>query len=181
MKEETTKNYYIGILVVGILLIGLSVLWPKSPTSAFVGQMSQYDFFTDQHHIPPTPHLFINHEIGRQGSYFHITGTNYPVLNTVIVTVNGELVGTASVGSHGVTQFQLSTDNADDGVYFVKVTAAVDVATDDSQTNTAPVAEAVFAIRSDAPFRAPTQGAETLVVPEGIASSYRAYLPAVIR
>ena len=181
MKNQVLKKVFVSIIAVGIVLIGMIALWPDSPTSAFVGNLAQYDLFIDHHHEPPQPHLAINYTRGQQGSYFRITATDYPAFNTAVVTINDELIGTVSLDSNGSAVFQLKTTDADNGVYFVTTTAAVDAPTDASQTNTEPTAETVFTIHPDAPSRPFTGKTVILTVPAGIASYYYTYIPALYK
>jgi len=177
LNNQTSKKLFIGTVAAGIILIGLIIFWPKSPTNAFVDHLAQYDLFTDHHHQTPEPSLTINYKTGQKGSFFQITGINYPILNTAIITINGELIGTVPIDNSGSTIFQLRTTNSDNGVYFVTVTAAVDPPAYSTQPSTDPAAEIAFTINTEAPPRSSTGVEPTHIVPEGIATFYYIYLP----
>jgi hypothetical protein len=179
-KSQLFKVFVIGIVLLIIGAVTLSSYQSSATVDAFVGNIAQLDLFTDHHHQPPQPTLTINHTHGKKGSYFLISGSNYPILNTIEIKVNNHLVGYMQLDEFGSAQFELSTDQADNGVYFVNVTAAVDAPTDNSQIFTAPSANTQFTINSQAPLHTTEGTADVFNVPSGIALSHYNFLPTII-
>ena len=114
------------------------------------------------------PKLSINYTRGRPGSFFTLTGTNYPPACTATVTVNGRTLGTVFVDSLGNLTLILSTANADDGQYFVTVSVN-------------PSATVGLVIDSTAPLRAQSGIALIFDVPWGSAFTESIFLPVAVR
>jgi hypothetical protein len=67
--------------------------------------------------VPPI--LTINYGSGAPGSYFSVTGENFPPNEMAQITVNGHSLGAVQVDSNGDIFFMLTTTSADEGTYFV--------------------------------------------------------------
>jgi hypothetical protein len=115
-----------------------------------------------------TPELTINYSSGAPGSYFSVTGQNFPINETAQVAVNGHSLGTVQVDSNGGIFFMLTTTNADVGAY--SVTASVN-----------PSATEQFVLDSNEPVRPQAGTGDTFDVPAGIAGAEFIYLPLVVR
>ena len=61
----------------------------------------------------------INYETGMPGSFFTLTGYNFPPSGEVIVLVNGTALGTVPTDSMGSFIFLIDTTGAEQGYYFV--------------------------------------------------------------
>lgn len=84
---------------------------------------------------PPAPVLSINHSTGKPGSYFTVTGVNFPPSKIVSIQINGETITTPviSADSSGNLSFILDTSNAGPGVYLVTVTSKESATTSGQQ------------------------------------------------
>jgi len=125
------------------------------------------DLYTDHHHTPPS--LVINHNEGKPGSYFKLTGCNYPENGTATIVINGTTLGNIQVDNLGCFVFELSTPLADDGSYIVTVTVN-------------PSATTSFRVDSSSPVTWVSEGTGTFFsVPAGIAFTEYNYLPIISR
>jgi hypothetical protein len=89
--------------------------------------------------VPPA--LTINYDTGRPGSFFTITGVNFPVSSAVAVTANSiPLTNPLAVDGNGGFVFLLDTSQADAGYYHVSATGY-------------PNASVSFTLDSNAPLR----------------------------
>ena len=114
-------------------------------------------------------HLDINHTLGKPGSYFTLTGSGYPAGKTATITINGNTIGTVQTDSNGAFTFELSTNSADEGVYFVTVSVN-------------PGATIRFTLDANSPDTWPSSGSGTSFdVPAGIAFTELIYLPLIQR
>jgi hypothetical protein len=116
----------------------------------------------------PTPILRINFPTGKPGSFFKVTGSQFPANSTATISVNGHVLGTVPTDATGGFVFSLDTASADVGNYSVTVSVN-------------PSASSSFTLRADAPLRAAEGNATTLSVPAGIALSNSLYLPVATR
>ena len=112
--------------------------------------------------------LSINHQSGGPGSYFILTGENFPPNATIGVSINNHPLGVAQVAGDGRLQFALSTEGADEGIYVVTTSA----------TRLASVPFRLVAGGSVWPQDATTP---LFAVPPGIALQVAAFLPFVSR
>jgi hypothetical protein len=116
----------------------------------------------------PLPRLEINYTIGAPGSYFVITGHNFPVNEVGSVSINSAALGTVPISENGELAFLLSTANADEGMYFVTV-------------NANPTATVGFVLSSGEPVR-PQEGEGPIIeVPAGLAFTEHIFLPVITR
>lgn len=114
------------------------------------------------------PELSVNYESGAPGSYFSVSGIDFPEGEMATVTANGQELGTAPVGSDGTLSFILSTLEADEGYYVL--TASVN-----------PSATIQFILDVAEPVR-PQEGVGSVIsVPAGIAHNELLFLPTVSR
>lgn len=103
---------------------------------------------------------------GSPGSYFSLTGSNYPPNEEASVNVNGHDLGTVTTDDNGGFTLILSTAEADEGIYTVTVSAN-------------PSTTTQFILDAAAPFR-PQEGEGTEInVPAGIAMTIQLFVPAV--
>lgn len=116
----------------------------------------------------PEPELVMNYISGAPGSYFNVIGKNFPANSSAELSVNGRVLGTVPVNSGGAFYFTLTTDDADEGTYYV--TATVN-----------PTATKQFILDNTAPVRPADSPADTFAVPAGIAFNELLYLPSIIR
>jgi hypothetical protein len=119
-------------------------------------------------HYEFNPILSINYTTGAPGSFFTLTGTQFPPNELVDITINGHSIGNIPSDSSGNFNFILSTSQADEGVY--NITASVN-----------PRAFARFILDNDSSIR-PQEGDYTIfTVPADIAYSHLVNLPLVRR
>jgi peptide/nickel transport system substrate-binding protein len=116
---------------------------------------------------PLIPELNINYTSGSPGSYFTLTGTNYPPNSTAMISINGTVIQTLSTDADGAIEFVFNTNQADVGYY--EVTVSVN-----------PSADTAFELAQGEPQREKEGTAPEVTVPEGIAIS-KVYLPLVQR
>jgi uncharacterized protein YkwD len=118
---------------------------------------------------PPTsPSISLNYQTGQPGSFFKVTGQNFPANTTVTITVNGQQVGTVKTDGSGGFVFSLQTSaSAQEGVYAVSVNGAA----------------ATYRLDQSEPLRfQDPDGGETIQVPDSMAPySNFVYLPLVLR
>ena len=113
-----------------------------------------------------SPAIEINYSDGQSGSFFTITGTNFPPNNTGDVIVNGHLLFDAlNVDNSGAFVVTLNTERADIGNYAVTI-----------EVN--PILFTEFTINPNAPFRSQEGNTPVIIVPNGIVQN-EVYLPFV--
>ena len=114
--------------------------------------------------------LAINYAAGQPGSFFTLTGANFPPASPLSITVNGSVLSTELQTSEtGSFIIFLDTAAADAGGYVV--TASVN-----------PAASVSFTLDASAPLRPQEGGGQTLTVPAGIAvQTHSVYLPLIMR
>lgn len=115
------------------------------------------------------PLLTSNYLTGKPGSFFTLSGSEYPSSITVTITINGHNLGVVSTNSTGEFSFLLDTSEADEGGYVVT-------------TKTKNFDLSIF-LRLDSNFALrPKEGSGiTFSVPSGIALTEFVYLPIVQR
>lgn len=115
-----------------------------------------------------SPSISLNYQTGQPGSFFKVTGQNFPANTTVTITVNGQQVGTVNTDGSGGFVFSLQTSaSAQEGVYAVSVNGAT----------------ATYRLDQSEPLRSKDpDGGETIQVPDSIAPySNFVYLPLILR
>jgi hypothetical protein len=116
---------------------------------------------------PPHAALTIDYASGKPGSFFTLSGANYPANSAAAITINGAALGSVPVDASGELLFLLDTSQADEGEYVV--TASVN-----------PSAAEKFVLDSSKLLR-PQAGQGTIFnVPGGLVPHYL-YLPHVFR
>ena len=130
---------------------------------AFPDAAGRWDAFA----APPAPELAINHDSGAPGSYLNVTGSGFPPDSTASIVVNGHLLDQLPVDGSGEIDFTLTTDDAAEGDYHVRVTVN-------------PSGGVAFVLDEVEPEH-PQDGDLPLVeVPDGLIT-YEVYLPLVLR
>jgi alpha-tubulin suppressor-like RCC1 family protein len=122
----------------------------------------------------------LNYSSGKPGSYFSVTGENFPVSSTLTVTVNSAVLTTAlRVNETGSFIFFLNTGGADAGAYTLMVDASL---SSHSPLAADSTASAVFMLIPAAPLRVQEGGGATVSIPAGIARPLTyLYLPLIMR
>jgi hypothetical protein len=111
----------------------------------------------------------VNYPIGRPGSFFTITGWNFPPGAAVTLSINSWVAPTnIPVNATGSFLFFLDSSGASPGGYVVMVSAN-------------PTAAIGFGLSEDAPLRLQEGGGDVFVVPGGVALDQEGYLPLVVR
>lgn len=141
-------------------------------TSATEGWIPYYDSTTSSPGLLQyklvSPSLSVNHATGSPGSFFTVSGSDFPPDGTAAVSVNAQELGTVSVESDGSLTFVFSTDNADEGLYSVTVSVN-------------PSASTQFIIDASEPSR-PQEGTGPVIeVPAGIALTEQLFAPVILR
>ncbi|NUM44874.1 MAG: hypothetical protein HUU38_09205 [Anaerolineales bacterium] len=114
------------------------------------------------------PSLVINYDSGAPGSYFTITGSDFPDGEVATIYVNGQVLGTTDTSAEGAFTVLFSTTDADEGFYMI--TATVN-----------PSASTWFTLDVNEPVR-PQEGKGTILnVPAGIAFTEFVFLPVIFR
>jgi len=115
--------------------------------------------------LPPS--LTINYPNGQPGSFFALTGWNFPPGAQASLSINYQVITTTlAVNPTGSFIFFLDTSNAEPGGYIVTVSAN-------------PIATTSFHLVDDAPLRPQEGGGQVFIVPAGIALDKFVYLPLV--
>lgn len=149
-------------LALSILFAGLALV----PYVALPNESFSWRLFAGLYGA--TPALGINYTTGAPGSFFTVTGYNFPVGQTVTIAANGRNLGTVQANDTGTFSFVLASDNADTGTYRISA---------NGQTAT---------VRLDLVRGAPLRPREgdasllTLYLPRGIAET-NVYLPVINR
>lgn len=130
---------------------------------AFPDAAGRWDVFA----AAPAPAIQINHTVGAPGSYFNVTGSGFPPDSTAHILINGRLLGQVAVDSSGAVAFTLSTTEARQGEYHLRVSVN-------------PFAGARFTLTAAAPTREREGELPVIEVPAGL-SKLPVYLPMVVR
>jgi hypothetical protein len=152
-------------IAIALFLSGVALI----PYVSLSSEQFGWQLFADAYE-PDQPSLVINHQTGQPGSFFILTGSDFPSDDTATITVNGQTLGTVPTDGAGGLVFVLDTTGADPGLY--SVTASVN-----------PSASTSFQLDPDAPLRPGegTAGLPLLNVPSGIAFTRLIYLPVILR
>jgi ligand-binding sensor domain-containing protein len=111
-----------------------------------------------------TIHLNGNYASGAPGSYFNLSGDHFNPNQSTPITVNGFHLGDLPISSHGTFTFTLSTTNANQGIYYVKV-------------GDQPALRLRFSLNTQNPIRPKEGDFTTFDIPAGIAFTQEFYLP----
>lgn len=166
MNKKELFNLVLGtVLIVLFFITFTSILDGVQASDAFTNWY-QVDLYTDHH---STSYLMINHNEGKPGSYFKLTGCNYPANGMATIVVNGTTLGNIQVDNSGCLVFELSTAQANDGLYFVTATVNQSATTS-------------FRLDSSSPNLWSSEGVNpSFTVPAGIAFTESIYLPIIFR
>ena len=147
-----------------------STLWTDCPATDLDGNPRPVNGVCDMgaYEYDPSATLDINYDAGAPGSFFTLSGRNFPANAIAAISVNGTALGTIPTDGSGSFSFLLSTPNADEGTYFV--TAAVN-----------PSATVQFILSADKPTRAQEGSGTVFDVPAGIAYTESVFLPIIMR
>jgi len=136
--------------------------------------------------VPAPPQLTINYNNGRPGSYFTLTGVNFPASSAVSISINSHVfTDTVSVNATGGFTFIISTTNADVGFYTISASSTnrstAEAIESQVETSANPNA-ATFLLDDKAPLRLQSGSGQILSIPLGIAIPSRwLYLPLIIK
>ncbi|MBE7531551.1 MAG: hypothetical protein HND44_24100 [Chloroflexi bacterium] len=114
------------------------------------------------------PEVTLNYNTGAPGSFFEVAGAGFPANDSAAITVNNHVLGNIVTDGNGDLSFLLSTDNSDEGMYFVTVSVN-------------PQATTHFSVDLDAPVRPQAGNGPVFAVPEGIALTEFSFLPVLHR
>ena len=139
---------------------------PTTPSTLYAGTYGGGVFAIQQTLIDAL--LTINFSSGAPGSYFTITGSNFPPSSIATISINGNISGTVLTNSSGGFIFLLKTSlTTDEGFYRVTVSVNTSAGTQ-------------FTLDAEDDVR-PQEGSETVfVVPDGIAY-HVVYLPLIVK
>lgn len=112
--------------------------------------------------------LDINYGTGSPGSFFTLTGQNFPPDSAATIAVNGHVLGTVSTDSAGNLAFLLDTGGAGEGSYHAVATVN-------------PSATASFLLDATESLRPQEGTGPVFEVPSGIAYTSVVYLPLILR
>jgi hypothetical protein len=131
------------------------------------------------------PYLTINYPNGQPGSFFTLTGWNFPPNALAALSINGQpITTTITVNQTGSFIFFLSTSLAEPGGYAITLSINPSGGLSLDNSLAAPgsyVATTSFFLADDAPLRPQEGGGLTFLVPAGIALHNFMYLPVVTR
>jgi hypothetical protein len=116
-----------------------------------------------------SPTLSLNYTTGMPGSYFTLTGENFPPSSVATVRVNGSvLTSTLAVNETGSFIFFINTGGADPGLYSITVSVN-------------PSATTTFQLDPAGLLRAQEGGGITFNIPGGLAYTHPIFLPILTR
>jgi hypothetical protein len=144
MKRMSTFVFALVVLFSGLALVPVMGL----PAAGFKWQRYANAY------VPTT--LTLNHYSGAPGSFFTVTGTNYPPSVTATILANGVALGTVQTDSNGGLEFVIDTTGAELGYYTVAASPVPSVSTR-------------FVLAQDEPSWPQGSGAPVLQVPADIA------------
>lgn len=152
----------------GLMRFGIAtlVLCSGLALTPFVG-MPAGAFGWQQYAAAYQPTLWVNFDSGRAGSVFRVEGQGFTPNGNAPILINETNVGQVPVDGAGRVDFRLTTTQANNGRYTVRVGGSL--------------AETVFAVSASEPLRDAAGGGQTLDVPGGIAAFLRQYLPIITR
>lgn len=117
--------------------------------------------------IDGCPRLVSNFSAGAPGSYFKVSGNNFPPNKSATITVNGHYFGVIPVDNWGAFQFSFNTSEASVGFYLV--TATVN-----------PSRTTQFEVNDLAPLRPPIDNTQIFEIPPNIAFTEFSFLPIIV-
>ena len=149
------------------LLVALIVFLSGAALTPFVGLPTEgFRWQTYASAYQPMT-LEINYASGKPGSFFTLTGFNFPPDAEVTILVNNVVLGTVATNSIGSLMFLIDSTGADEGHYSV-VTDEV----------TSPTAQ--FLLDTDEPLHPQEEDGVIFTLPAGIAYML-IHLPVILR
>lgn len=122
----------------------------------------------------------LNYPTGQPGSFFTVTGENFPISSTLTIMLNSALLTTTlSVNATGGVIFFINTAGANAGDYILQASANFSLTSNMALTASSTVST-TFKLEPTAPLRVQEGGGQTLVVPAGLVG-HKVYLPLVMR
>ena len=119
----TWETLNTGLPILSIYALAID---PAAPANLYAGTKGAG--VASARHLPVS--LVINYSHGAPGSYFTVTGSNYPPDSTVSVTLNQRLLGTVSTDAAGQLVFRLETSPTNDlGLYRIVAAAGLSART----------------------------------------------------
>jgi hypothetical protein len=106
------KKTYPILLAALVLLSGLALV----PVMGLPSAGFRWQFYANGY-VPTT--LEVNHPSGAPGSFFTVTGTNYPASTTATILANGVDLGDVQTDADGNLEFVIDTTGAELGTYTV--------------------------------------------------------------
>jgi hypothetical protein len=135
--------------------------------------------------VEHVPSLTVNYSTGQPGSFFTITGWNFPPDAQVALSINGQAITTTiTVNPTGSFLFFLDTSLAEPGGYAVTVSVNPGNGISLDTSLAAPgsyEASTGFLLAEDAPLRTQEGGGQAFTVPADIALHNFVYLALVAR
>lgn len=148
------------------ILIALLIFLAGAALIPFVGLPAQGYSWQQYANAYVPVELQVNYHTGQPGSFFTITGQGFTPDSTAAVVVNGQNLGTVNTDSDGELIFVIDSSGAEEGYYFVTVTAG----------GSATVS---FRLVADAPDRPKEDEVTVFSLPADIALDILRYLPFV--
>jgi hypothetical protein len=130
--------------------------------------------------VESAPLLTINYSTGQPGSFFTLTGWNFPPDSQGTLILNGQVLATTlAVNATGSFIFFFDTSAADQGFYNATVSVNPNAST---AVSVNPSASTAFFLQTNAPLRAQEGGGTLWVIPNGIAMPLQQlHLPLIVR
>ena len=130
--------------------------------------------------VESAPLLTINYSTGQPGSFFTLTGWNFPPDSQGTLSLNGQVLATTlAVNATGSFIFFFDTSAADQGFYNATVSVNPSAST---AVSVNPSASTAFFLQANAPLRAQEGGGILWVIPNGIAMPLQQlHLPLIVR
>lgn len=148
------------------ILIAMLIFIAGAALIPFVGLPAQGYTWQQYANAYVPVELAINYHFGQPGSIFTITGQGFDPDSTATVEVNGQTLGTVDTDSNGELLFLIDSSGAQEGYYFVTVTAGGS-------------ASVSFFLAAGAPNRPQEDTGTIFALPPDSALSVIYYLPVV--
>ncbi len=146
------------------ILIALLIFVSGAALIPFVGLPAQGYSWQQYANAYVPVELQVNYHTGQPGSFFTITGQGFTPNSTATIEVNGQNLGSVNTDSNGELIFVIDSSGAQEGYYFVTVTAG------DSATVS-------FRLAADAPNRPKEDDVTVFALPANSALSILYYMP----
>ncbi|MCB9134328.1 MAG: hypothetical protein H6636_02810 [Anaerolineales bacterium] len=150
------------ILVALTILLSGAALLPFVDVPAATFEWQRYAGVYEE------PELVVNYPSGQPGSFFHFSGAGFGADQDVTVSSNGDMLGMTTTDSAGNLEFNLNSDGAGVGSYYISV----------AEGNTTRTLR-VF-LWADAPLRPQEGQGDEFLLPTGSAIQ-EILLPSVVK